>query len=155
MAIYRCRESRPDYNTCTNQEVTYDGMVLDTFERNMYDDSDFYAIVWDEAEGKLKSVEYATTRGWTYHNRAVVDADEALREVVRAYLVERYVAILTDAHGDVATGRRVKSLTTKGKAKGVTGIVEAVEPSRFSRFDVGTVHGSARFWTTRGCPGWW
>lgn len=55
-------------------DISYEGAVLDVTERNGYDDSDFYAVVWDETEGRVKSVMYATTRGWTYANGAAIDA---------------------------------------------------------------------------------
>lgn len=58
------------------------GLVLYTGERNYRDDSDFYAIVWNPATQKPETIEYATTRGWTYANSAKVDATP---EVVAAY----------------------------------------------------------------------
>ena len=60
-------------------ETTYEGAVLSTGERNFRDDSDFYAKVWDETTGTVKTVEYATTRGWTYANSADVDATPEVR----------------------------------------------------------------------------
>lgn len=57
-------------------ETTYEGAVLDVYERNGYDDSDFYAIVWDAEKGQIEHVMYATTRGWTYCNGASIDASE-------------------------------------------------------------------------------
>lgn len=67
-------------------DVTYEGCVLQTFERNGWDDSDFYAIVWDEAEQCIKDICYATTRGWTYANHAVVDATPEVIAKAQAYL---------------------------------------------------------------------
>lgn len=64
---------------------SYVGCVLDTYEHNGYHDSDFYAICWDENEGKIVEVEYDTTRcgGGGY---AKIDAtDEVLRKVYRFY----------------------------------------------------------------------
>lgn len=63
-------------------ETTYAGCVLSIGEHNHYDDSDFYAIVWDTVAGKTQKIEYATTRGWTYPNNAKVDATP---EVIAAY----------------------------------------------------------------------
>jgi len=40
----------------------YVGCVLCTRERNFLDDSDFYAVVWDEESQSLKEVIYYTTR---------------------------------------------------------------------------------------------
>lgn len=66
------------YNTETNEE-TYFGCVMELGEHNYYDDSDFYAIVWDEEEQTFKSVEYATTRCYCYHIGANIDASEDLK----------------------------------------------------------------------------
>lgn len=66
-------------------QISYEGCVLETRERNLYDDSDFYALVWDETEQRVKSVEYATTRGWTYPNHADVDATPEVRAKAEAY----------------------------------------------------------------------
>lgn len=65
------------------QQPEYAGCVIDTYEHNGYDDSDFYAVCWDEAKGQLVEVEYDTTRcgrgGW-----AKIDAtEEVLRKVYR------------------------------------------------------------------------
>jgi hypothetical protein len=60
-------------------EETFKGAVLRLRERNGYDDSDFYALVWDEEQQATREIMYATTRGWTYHNGADIDAT---REVI-------------------------------------------------------------------------
>lgn len=73
-------------------DITYQGCVLELFERNGRDDSDFIAIVWDEESQQTREVEYASTRGWTYLNNAWVDAtpevrakaDEYWRRITRA-----------------------------------------------------------------------
>jgi GH24 family phage-related lysozyme (muramidase) len=54
--------------------TTHHGLVLSLGERNGYDDSDFYATVWNDETGCPDTVEYATTRGWTYANGATIDA---------------------------------------------------------------------------------
>jgi hypothetical protein len=69
-------------------EETYAGAVLDTYERNGYDDSDFYAIVWDDPTQSIKTVEYATTRGWTYANSAKVDATAEVTAKAKAERVK-------------------------------------------------------------------
>jgi hypothetical protein len=55
-------------------EITYEGCVLAKWEENGHDDSDFLAAVWDAENNRVTSLEYATTRGWTYKNFATVDA---------------------------------------------------------------------------------
>jgi hypothetical protein len=54
--------------------TTHRGLVLDTGEHNYYDDSDFYAVVWNAEKGMPEHVEFASTRGWTYPNNACADA---------------------------------------------------------------------------------
>lgn len=68
-----------------NYTVSYHGKVLYTGERNYYDDSDFYALVWDDELGKVKEIGYATTRGWTYANYATIDATPDVIEKANAY----------------------------------------------------------------------
>lgn len=79
----------PDY--CQNynplyMQTTYQGCVLDTYERNGRDDSDFYAIVWDEPNQTILHIEYASTRGWTYPNGATVDATPEVQAKAQEYL---------------------------------------------------------------------
>lgn len=64
-----CRDREPIY-----MEITHINVVLSTGEHNFYDDSDFYALIWDETTQTVREVEYASTRGWTYPNCASVDA---------------------------------------------------------------------------------
>lgn len=70
--------SHPDQQPREFQYL-YEGCVLDTRQMNGYDDSDFYALCWDEAEGRVVRYTYASTRCWTYMNGAVVDAPAELR----------------------------------------------------------------------------
>lgn len=66
-------------------DVQYEGCVIDTYEHNGYDDSDFYAVCWDKEKQALVTVEYDTTRcggGGIAH----IDAtEETLHEVYRYY----------------------------------------------------------------------
>lgn len=77
----RCRVTEPLY-----MRTTYRGCVLGTGEHNMRDDSDFYAVVWNEETQSIIHVEYATTRGWSYPNGAVVDATDEVKAKANAYL---------------------------------------------------------------------
>lgn len=88
---------------------TYKGCVLDTYERNMHDDSDFYALVWDEETQSVKSIEYATTRAWTYPNHAEVDATPE----VQAKALEHYVK--SGAAGLVRNSETEAKKPAKGK----------------------------------------
>lgn len=81
-------------------EISYEGCVLETREQNGYDDSDFYAIVWDEASESVTHVTYATTRGWTYLNGASVDAtDENQAKARKALAAKTLPLILSDEQG--------------------------------------------------------
>lgn len=65
---------------------TYVGACISESERNGYHDSDFYMQVWDEAEGKVKSICFASTRGWSYPCLASkVDATPEVLAKVEAY----------------------------------------------------------------------
>lgn len=45
-----------------NGVESYKGCVLAEYENNGYNDSDFYAVVWDYATDSIKTVMYGTTR---------------------------------------------------------------------------------------------
>jgi hypothetical protein len=66
------------------REEKYKCAVLATRERNYYDDSDFYAIVWDEEKQCVHDVEYATTR-FGGGGDAWVDATPEVIEKAKAY----------------------------------------------------------------------
>lgn len=107
-------------------ETKFEGAVLDTFERNGYDDSDFCAVVVDGEN--VKVVEYASTRYWTYHNQAVVDATPETIATATAWYRARWTQFtIEDAHEQATTvskGKRVRSLMTRGKNVGITGEVK-------------------------------
>ena len=119
-------------------DTSYAGAVLDVWERNGYNDSDFYAIVWDEASGTVKQVEYATTRGWTYNNSATIDATEDVKAKAEAWLADVIEKLLTSAHiADAANptpGKRVRSTTTRGKNKGLVGWVMRREANQYRTY---------------------
>ena len=66
---------------------THVGCVLSTYEKNGYDDSDFYAIVWEESNGSgfVQHIQYATTRFWTYAASANRDATPEVIAKARAF----------------------------------------------------------------------
>jgi hypothetical protein len=69
--------------------ITWEGCVLRLGEHNYYDDSDFYAIVWDAQLGAPREIEYGTTRGWSYWNSASVDATDEVLAAFNAYKAEQ------------------------------------------------------------------
>lgn len=67
--------------------VTHQGLCLVDWERNMYDDSDFYMTVWDPVSKSPRNIMFATTRGWSYpcYNSSV-DATPEVRAEYDAYM---------------------------------------------------------------------
>ncbi len=82
MAIY--------IKTDNGTEIMYKGCVLDLRERNYYDDSDFYAIVWDEEKQIIKDIEYATTRFPSDGSYAEIDATKEVIQKAEKYMENRY-----------------------------------------------------------------
>lgn len=108
----------------------YKGAVLDTYEVNGYDDSDWYAIVWDDEKKIVRTVEYDTTRAAAM-GKAWVDATPYAQNQARQYAAQMIWDNLVQDHKVVAPGKAVKSLTTRGKAKGAVGTVVRFENSKF------------------------
>lgn len=113
-------------------EESWTGCVLRLGEHNWHDDSDFFALVWDEEQGKVREIQYATTRGWTYHDNAKVDATDLARAKAVAWqaeqlfelYVEKAVAANREVLERIELKTEVRSTTTRGKNQGVVGIVE-------------------------------
>jgi len=105
-----------------------EGCVLDTWERNGYDDSDFYALIWNEEKQCVESVEYATTRGWTYANGATIDATPEVQAKAREHYVKTVTAAFirnsVDEAKEPQKGRTCKVVKGRKIAKGT--IVEVV-----------------------------
>lgn len=141
MAIHLCggcsAEICNSNKGCQTGQTSYVGAVLATYEVNMLNDSDFGAIVYDADSDSLKTVLYGSTAYWTYHNGATVDASpevEALAERALArWLINFFTVRAQREAREVTPGKRVKSLTTRGKAKDVYGSVVRVEQSQFNR----------------------
>ncbi len=45
---------------------THHGLCIQDWERNGYDDSDFYMTVWNEETQRPEDICFASTRGWSY-----------------------------------------------------------------------------------------
>lgn len=52
--------------------------------------------------GKTQKVEYATTRGWTYPNRAEVDATDEVKAAYQAWKTARAAKAKADYHEELA-----------------------------------------------------
>lgn len=46
--------------------LSHVGLCLFDWERNGYDDSDFYMAVWNPIKGEREDICFASTRGWSY-----------------------------------------------------------------------------------------
>ena len=65
------------------EKVMYEGRVLNWYEHNGYEDSDWYAEVWDDETQSIKQVEFMTTRAYCYGHAELDATDEVLRKVYR------------------------------------------------------------------------
>lgn len=119
-------------------EESYVGKVLDLGEHNWHDDSDFYAVVWDDEKNEPKHVDYATTRGWTYNNGANVDADSSVRAKYNAYLAKRqaeYEALKAEeAAAEAHSGAKVVVAKGRKFPKGKTGEVFGAKHCTFANY---------------------
>ena len=123
-------------------EVSYVGAVLSLREMNGYNDSDFYAGVWDSESEEIKSVQYATTRGWTYANGAVCDATDEVIEAARQHQMAKLENVIRNAEiskaQEARVGRAVEVVKGRKIAKGITGRVFWRGPDRFRKSRYGS-----------------
>ena len=85
------------------------GKVLETYEENGYNDSDFYAVVWDDEQNCLLHKQYSTTRFYSNGYGAKVDATQ---QVIAKATAERKARFLESAmEADEETAKKV----AKGK----------------------------------------
>lgn len=113
---------------------SYAGCVVETGEHNGYDDSDFFAIVWDAEKGDFREVTYGTTRAWTYGNSAKVDAPAELIEKYRAKCrAEADARAIERAKRNVRPGATVVVVKGRKVPKGAKGRVGWFGPDRFRR----------------------
>lgn len=113
------------------------GKVVYLRERNMYDDSDFFAAYWNEETNTVEEVMYGTTRGWCA-THATVDATAEVRQAYEAWRkVEQEQADIERAQQRAArieVGKNVMIIkASKAKAALVNqvGVVTWVGPSKF------------------------
>jgi hypothetical protein len=134
-----CLLDHKEYNTDNRSMVMierYHGLVLREFERNYHDDSDFMAVVWDEAAQEPKTVMWATTRGWTYPCSCVVDATPKILAKYGVYLEKRRL-LWTEYNQKLEklipkVGMVARATVTRGKAKGKQGEITWIGDSNYS-----------------------
>lgn len=123
------RHTNPDTKIV---EETFVGAVLDEYEDNGYHDSYGYAIVWDAEKG---TVHTESTWSTAYYSTtsATVDATPESIKAAKDYAAKILFENMVKDHKIVAPGKTVKSLTTRGKAKGITGEVIKFVPNKYVR----------------------
>lgn len=106
--------------------IEYEGAVLAKGEMNGYHDSDFYAIVYDVVEDRLRKVTYDTTR-FAGGGHAVIDATEETKAKAEKVLERIFLSSMKYADEQQATKPLCDRLVTvvKGKkvAPGTVGMV--------------------------------
>lgn len=124
----------------------YVGCVIETWERNGYDDSDFFALVWDWELMMPQTIQYATTRAWTYANGATVDATAEVlaiyTEFIRWGSLLELIAENRDQAATPAPGKVCTVIKGRKIPHGATVLVRRIgEPRKFSpsRWAVATV----------------
>jgi len=115
---------------------TYTERVLEVYEDNGYNDSDFYAVVWDDEQNCILHKQYATTRFYSEGYGAKVDATPEIIEKANAEKAKYFLkfAIENDLENakSVKIGKRVE-ITRGRKNRGTIGEVFWVgRPEKFS-----------------------
>tara|TARA_Y100001934_G_scaffold128993_1_gene156556 strand:- start:241 stop:873 length:633 start_codon:yes stop_codon:yes gene_type:complete len=117
---------------------TYVGKVLETYEENGRDDSDFYAVVWDDETNCLRHKLYATTRFYSNGYGAKIDATEEVVAKATAERKERFLQSEIEKDEEkaktVAKGKKVEVVSGR-KNRGAIGEVFWVgNPEKFSYY---------------------
>ena len=115
---------------------TYTERVLEVYEDNGYNDSDFYAVVWDDEQNCLIHKQYATTRFYSEGYGAKVDATPEIIEKANSEKAKYFLkyAIENDLENakSVKIGKKVE-VTRGRKNRGTIGEVFWVgRPEKFS-----------------------
>lgn len=114
------------------------GYVLGIDERNGYHDSDFFAIVWDEEQGCVRTISDGTTRFAAPPKYAGADASQEVRAKARAWYasnagIRANARIrLERAFNAIRVGDEVEVVAGRKIAKGTKGEVVWVGQDRFN-----------------------
>jgi hypothetical protein len=146
---YQCPHNRGGYSAstpvqpdCPSQcepalRVTlFEGLVLDTRERNYYDDSDWYAICWDPEKKCLITYEYATTR-FAGSGSARVDASPEVIDEAAAWLeqwlLNKWAEESFYEAREIKVARRVVVTNGRKVPIGYEGVVQWVGKGNYRR----------------------
>lgn len=119
--------------------VSHEGLTVRLREANFWDDSDFFAVVWED--GKTREIQYGTTRCWTYNSSAKVDASPEVMEAFTAAETAARVAYAETLRALEA--ERLAGLPSKGKT------VKVVKGRKIPKGTVAEV-----FWYGETAYGW-
>lgn len=128
-----------------------EGCVVSLREANYYDDSDFYAMYYNVETGKFEEVCYATTRFYTYHLGAFIDATPEVAAKWEAKCAADEAAY--KAHkaaveaATVRAGKTVKVVRGRKVPVGTVWNVLYVCASKFGGFSAKLGSGAETVWT--------
>jgi len=109
-----------------NGKVRFEGAVLTTRERNYYDDSDFYAVVWNEDKQQVEIDNYATTRMYCTR-QAFADATEDVIKKASRWIHRNFFKNFITSHENKAKTpsykKQVKVIRGRKIPKGTIGYV--------------------------------
>lgn len=114
-------------NVC-DYDRDFTGCVLGISERNGYHDSDFYATVWDDEQGCVRTIEDGTTRFYAPSKYSRADASDEVRAKARAWWSREVGPKLGYAHlmgrrAFIDVGAEVEVFKGRKVAKGTKGEV--------------------------------
>jgi len=106
----------------------FTGCVLGTSERNGYHDSDFYATVWDEEQGCVRTIDDGTTRAYAPSKYHRADATEEVVAKARAWWNREVgpkmaYSVLMGRRAFIDVGCEVEVIKGRKVAKGTKGEV--------------------------------
>ena len=108
-------------------EKKHEGRVVATGEHNYHNDSDFYAVVYDQKTDSFFECEFGTTRHYTYNNGATIDAPKHLIDLYiereRQASIEREREYYRKKRLTVGRDKTVKVVKGKKVPVGTTGKV--------------------------------
>jgi hypothetical protein len=127
-------EAALHHDSATNRG--FKGCVLEIGEMNYHDDSDFYAVVWDEALGCVHRIGDGTTRAYAPSVCKVDATPEAIAKA-QAWMVNVWAPPqvrrgLEAKRGVVHKGDRVRVVRGRKVAKGTEGVVFFMQDVSFA-----------------------
>lgn len=113
---------------CDYYDRDFTGCVLGVTENNGYHDSDFFAIVWDEEQGCVRTIEDGTTRAYAPSKYSRADATEEVVAKARAWWSKeigpkRAYEAIKARESYVNVGSKVQVVNGRKVSKGTIGEV--------------------------------